>query len=889
VLIKKIEAFQGKNIYSHKPIIKLTIDFGELYKRPTKDLNGFNINLLKLFPGFKKHYCSTGHEGGFIVRLNEGTYIGHVIEHMILELQSLLGDEVFYGKTRIISEPALYYIVYEYKNLLFGIECGKVAIKIASMLINNEEVSFDQMLKDLSKIKIECELGPSSKAIYDEALKRKIPVSRVGTESLLRLGYGKYSRLIEASLSDAPSCIEVDIAGNKSLTKQVLKKMKLPIAYGDISYTEEMAVDLANSIGYPVVIKPYNANQGKGVTLGIKDDYQVRYAFAEAMKYSKAVLVENYIKGKDFRILVVGEKVVAVAERRPPSVNGDGIHSIKELIAIENRNSLRGDDHEKPLTKIKLDSIAIQVLKRNGLDENYIPQKYEGVLLRDNCNLSTGGTARECTEELHPFNANLAVKAAKVLGLDIAGIDLIAEDISVPLKNSNGAIIEVNAAPGLRMHLYPTEGNPINVAADILDLMYPIDKPCSIPIIAITGTNGKTTTTRLIRHTLTLAGKKVGMTSTSGLYIGSDCILKGDNTGPVSARLVLENKEVETAVLETARGGIVRRGLGYDLADVGIILNISEDHLGLDGLDSLKDLSFVKALVIEAVKPEGYAVLNADDEMLDYFLSRTVSKVILFSKEYKNPIIIEHMKKGERAIFTENNTIYIFDGIRKKALIKIDEIPITYGGKVECNIENAMAAAAALFAINTTYDLIKLGLKTFMPDALLNPGRFNIFDMGEFKVMLDYGHNPAGYKAVIKFLQKMEADRLVGIIGVPGDRLDRNIQEVGQMCSKVFSKIYLKEDDDLRGRVQGEVIGILFDSLIKNGTAEESIEVVYSEIMALEKAILDAQPGDLIVMLYQEFEPAIALINKLMEELRTSLNFAKEAIEDAAILGIAEI
>lgn len=881
MLINRIQAFQGKNIYSHKPVIKLTVNIGGLYKIPTKDIEGFNLKLINLFPGLNKHYCSLGYEGGFVERLEEGTYIGHVLEHLILELQSIMGDEVFYGKTRIITEPSLFYIVYEYKNLIFATECGRAAVKIITLLTEDKDVFMDSILKDLKSIKTECELGPSAIAIFDEAVKRGIPVSRVGNESLLQLGYGKYSRFIEASLSDSPSCISVDIAGNKHLTKQVLAQMKLPIAFGDIAYTEEMAVELANSLGYPVVIKPYNANQGKGVTLAISEVSQVRQAFCKAIKFSKAVLVESYIKGKDFRILVIGDRVVAVAERRPPMVVGNGINTIKELVSIENLNSLRGDDHEKPLTKIKLDDTALQVLSRRKLDENYIPYKDEAVILRDNCNLSTGGTARECTKELHPFNVSIAVKAAKAVGLDIAGIDLTAEDISIPISRSNGAILEVNAAPGLRMHLYPTEGDQINVAEDILDFMYPVDKPYSIPITAVTGTNGKTTTTRLIAHTLTRSGKKVGMASTSGVYMGKECIIKGDNTGPISAKIVLGNKEVEAAVLETARGGLVKKGLGYELADVGVILNISDDHLGLDGIDSLEDLAFVKALVIEAVKPEGYAVLNADDGMLPYFLKRTVSKVILFSKDYDNPIVVSHTKNKGKAVYIKDNTIYIYDGINRKALIKIDEIPITLEGTVDCNIENAMAAVAALIGLNTPYEIIKLGLKTFKPDVLSNPGRFNIFDMGDFKVMLDYGHNPAGYNAVIKFLKKQNVNRIVGIIGVPGDRLDRNIRTVGEICSKVFSKLYLKEDNDLRGRIPGEVTDILFDALSENGMAKENIEIVYSEIMALEKAILDAQPGDLIVMLYEEFEPAFALINKLKEELVRNFDFEKIGAEGA--------
>ncbi|MDF2524461.1 MAG: cphA, partial [Clostridiales bacterium] len=516
------------------------------------------------------------------------------------------------------------------------------------------------------------------------------------------------------------------------------------------------------------------------------------------------------------------------------------------------------------------------------LDENTIPEPGACVILRENGNISTGGTARDCTEEIHPINALAAIKAAKAIGLDVAGIDMIAEDISVPINQGNGAVIEVNAAPGLRMHIFPTYGNSKNVAADILDMIYPKGTPSSIPIISISGTNGKTTTTRLIRHTFSLTGNKVGMTSTSGVYIGDECILKGDNTGPVSAKLVLSNKEVEVAVLETARGGIIKKGLGYDQADVGVIVNISDDHLGLDGLNTLEDLAFVKSLVIEAVKPDGYAVLNADDEMVEFLLSRVKSKVIMFSKNPDNNILLEHIRSGGKAVYTDGSTVYLQQKEERIHLIELNEIPITFGGRVECNIENSLAAISALYAMKVPFDNIKIGLMSFRPDVMSNPGRFNVFDMGNFKVMIDYSHNTAGYNAVINFIEKMDAKRLVGVIGMPGDRLDKNIEEVGKICSRALSKIYIKEDKDLRGREQGEVAQILYDAVLKNGYRQEDITIIHSEQKALESAMLDAQPGDLIIMFYEEFEPAIDLINKFKLELEQNSIQPVMVIEEAA-------
>ncbi len=861
--IHSIESFSGKNIHSHRPVIKMIIDLGELIEKPTKDIEGFNETLLDLFPGLKKHYCSLGYEGGFADRLKEGTYIGHVTEHLILELQTLLGHKVRYGKTRVIKEPSLYYIIVEYVNERTGVECCRAGVNIISSIASGQAIDKKGIMEYLKKVTQETELGPSTRAIFEEAKKRNIPVTRLGCESLIQLGYGRHSRRIAASLSDKASCIAVDIAGSKHMTKQILEENKIPVPKGDIAYTVETAISIAEEIGYPVVVKPYNANQGKGVTLDVENKEQVRVAYGEAMNYGKIVIVEKYIKGNDYRVLVVGNNVSAVSERRPPAVIGDGIHTIKELVKKENNNPLRGDDHEKPLTKIKLDKTAIQVLRRYDMSVDSIPAEGSIIRLRDNGNLSTGGTARDCTDEIHPYNKALAIRAAQALGLDIAGVDIIAEDISKPIIEENGCVIEVNAAPGLRMHLYPTEGKKRNVAADIIDMMFPEGELSSIPVVSITGTNGKTTTTRLIGHALSLTGKKIGMTSTSGIFIGDECVLEGDNTGPISARMVLSNKEVDAAVLEIARGGIIKRGLGYDLADVGVITNIGDDHLGLDGINTLEELAFAKALVVEAIKPDGYAVLNADDEMTDYLMKRVPVNIVLFSKDSENPKIVNHIKNSGMSVYLEDDIIYIHQGKVRRKLIDVNDIPITFNGKLECNLENSLAAVAALYCLKVPADTIVEGLMTFKE----NVGRFNVYDLGDFKVMLDYGHNPAGYREVAKLLKQMNSKRLIGIIGAPGDRLDRNIREVGEICGNVFDTIYIKEDRDLRGRKPGEVAKILCEGVFKGKIKRENVHTVLSEEKALEIAILDAQPGDFITMLYEELEPAVAIVNKFKREL----------------------
>jgi len=541
----------------------------------------------------------------------------------------------------------------------------------------------------------------------------------------------------------------------------------------------------------------------KGVSANIHDENELRKAYYHASSLNQQIIVEKYVNGKDYRLLVVGDQVAAAAERKPPYVVGDGIHSILELVAVENKNEKRGIGHEKALTKIYLDSVAEGFLARSGYEPETIPEPDEQVYLRGNGNLSTGGSARDCTAEVHPLNQFLAVKAARAIGLEVAGIDMVTEDISRALTSTNGAVIEVNAAPGLRMHLNPSEGKGKNVAADILNYMYPQGKTSLVPIISITGTNGKTTVTRLIRHVLSLAGKKVGMTSTSGTYIGEECISKGDNTGPLSAQSVLYNRDVEIAVLETARGGIIRRGLGYDLADVGVITNISDDHLGQDGIDTLEDLIFVKSLVVEAVKPDGYAVLNADDPAIEYIIPRIDCNLFLFSRYRNNRWIDHHIGQGGMAVVVEDDLVSFYQNSSRATVMPVREISITYEGKATGNVENSLAAIAGLLAFNITIQTIRWGLRSFKPDPLINGGRFNLFDFGDFQVLLDYGHNLSGYRSVLQFINTLNASGLVGVIGMPGDRRDEAIFQVGQVSGTQFSKLYIKEDRDLRGRSPG--------------------------------------------------------------------------------------
>ncbi len=891
--IINIQAYKGRNIYSHKPVIKAVVDVGNLHDKPTCSIVHFNDRLLQILPGLSTHHCSLGYEGGFVKRLHEGTYLTHVVEHIVLELQSLMGYAVHYGKSRELEEPSVYYMVFEYRNEKFAAECLLAAVEMVNMLVAGTIPETVGILQHLAKTAAETDLGPSTSAIYEEAERRNIPVTCLENSSVLQLGNGKYTRLVEASLTDSSSCITVDIAGNKHLTKKILAEAGIPVPEGDIAYTARAAVYAASNIGYPVVIKPFDANQGKGVFINISDKEELITAFHAAVRHSRAVIVEKHIHGRDYRLLVVGGKMVAAAERKPPVIIGDGLHNIGQLVDIENENPLRGSDHEKPLTKIKFDDMSRQVLAKEGFNENSIPVKGKCVLLRYNGNLSTGGTARDCTEEVHPDNALLAVRAAELLELDVAGIDITCKDISMPLTSDSGAVIEVNAAPGLRMHLYPTEGQPRNVAGDILEFLYPVNEPVSVPIVSITGTNGKTTVSRIIAHTLGMEGKVVGMTCTGGAYIDGECISEGDNTGALSAARVLKDKRVEVAVLETARGGIIKRGLGYDLADVGVVINISDDHLGVDGINTLEELAKVKSLVAEAVKSEGFVVLNAIDKMTPFFMERAKCKILLFSLDYYCPLLVQHMISGGDAVFVREGCIFSVNKGHEAFIVRIDEIPITFSGRSECNIENSLAAVSALLALCIPIGTVRAGLTSFKPDVTSNPGRFNIFDMGQFSVMLDYGHNTAGYSAVVNTIQGLGACRYTGVIGMPGDRKDNSICEVGRLCGRFFSKLYIKEDNDLRGRNAGEVADMLYNAAIGEGMNIDDITVIYSETRAFEAAIMEAQTGELVVLFYEELGPALEVLencrNKLAQRNEKSSLHAHRSDFHALVCSLAEI
>lgn len=861
--IVKKRIYEGKNIYSHKKCIRIDVDLEGYSEIPSKKIPNFNFNIVEILPELKKHRCGIDEEGGFVKRLEEGTYLAHICEHCIIAIQNILGMDVSYGKAREIKGELYYIIVqYEYENT--AIEIINLAVDLINSLIKSSPINFNGRLQEIKQTLQRETIGPSTKSICDAAKNYGLPVTELGKSGIYQIGYGKQGRIIEAAISNKTNCVGVDISCDKFLTKQLLDIQNIPVAEGRKVFNIIGLLREAEFIGYPVVIKPQYGNKGKGVMLNLKNEKELIKAYTSLLKITKDIIIEKYVKGNDYRICVVDYKVVAASLRVVPFVIGDGKSNIKALINILNNDPLRGQDHEKPLTTIKFDKELCNCLYRQNMSLDYIPNKGEKVILRENANLSTGGIAVDCTDDVCDENIDYCIRAAKALGLDICGVDICTEDISIPIDKQNGIVMEVNAAPGIRMHHFPSQGKKRDVGKAIVDMLYE-GRPSNIPVISVTGTNGKTTTTRMIGHVLKMMGMTTGITSTDGIYINDKCIHKGDDSGFNSAKTLLLNRDVEAVVLETARGGLVRRGLAYDLADVAVITNITNDHLGLDGIDSMEDLMFVKSLVGEEVKKNGYTVINADDKYSKRILDRISCEKIYFSKSKDNELIKENINNGKIAVFIEDNNICVINNHRKYLIISIDELPISYNGILTYNIENAMAACAALVGLNIDYCMISKGFSDFMP-CDDNEGRFNMFEYYGRKVILDYGHNIEGYKAVLSCINKLKIkNRLIGVVGVPGDRQDNVIKEIGEICCEYLDEIIIKEDKDRRGRSIGEVSQLLKISMLKNSN-KKNVKVYLDEVDALEYAIKISKKDDIIIVFYENIEPLLNYINNNEQE-----------------------
>lgn len=861
--IVKKRIYEGKNIYSHKKCIRIDVDLEGYSEIPSKKIPNFNFNIVEILPELKKHRCGIDEEGGFVKRLEEGTYLAHICEHCIIAIQNILGMDVSYGKAREIKGELYYIIVqYEYENT--AIEIINLAVDLINSLIKSSPINFNGRLQEIKQTLQRETIGPSTRSICDAAKNYGLPVTELGKSGIYQIGYGKQGRIIEAAISNKTNCVGVDISCDKFLTKQLLDIQNIPVAEGRKVFNIIGLLREAEFIGYPVVIKPQYGNKGKGVMLNLKNEKELIKAYTSLLKITKDIIIEKYVKGNDYRICVVDYKVVAASLRVVPFVIGDGKSNIKALINILNNDPLRGQDHEKPLTTIKFDKELCNCLYRQNMSLDYIPKKGEKVILRENANLSTGGIAVDCTDDVCDENIDYCIRAAKALGLDICGVDICTEDISIPIDKQNGIVMEVNAAPGIRMHHFPSQGKKRDVGKAIVDMLYE-GRPSNIPVISVTGTNGKTTTTRMIGHVLKMMGMNTGITSTDGIYINDKCIHKGDDSGFNSAKTLLLNRDVEAVVLETARGGLVRRGLAYDLADVAVITNITNDHLGLDGIDSMEDLMFVKSLVGEEVKENGYTVINADDKYSKRILDRISCEKIYFSKSKDNELIKENINDGKIAVFIEDNNICVINNHRKYLIMSIDELPISYNGILTYNIENAMAACAALVGLNIDYCMISKGFSDFMP-CDDNEGRFNMFEYYGRKVILDYGHNIEGYKAVLSCINKLKTkNRLIGVVGVPGDRQDNVIKEIGEICCEYLDEIIIKEDKDRRGRSIGEVSQLLKISMLKNSN-KKNVKVYLDEVDALEYAIKISKKDDIIIVFYENIEPLLNYINNNEQE-----------------------
>src|SRR5690349_524644 len=779
----------------------MLVDLGVLEEFPSNRIPGFSDALVALLPTLEDHACSLGRRGGFITRLQEGTWAGHIAEHIALEFQNLAGTDVRHGKTRSAGVHGQYNCIYEYKEEAVGLEAGRMAVALVNHLVApDDEAHFFDFANELERLIRLAErqaFGPSTQALIDEAVSRDIPFIRLDRHSLVQFGHGVHQQRIRATMTSKTSAIGVDIASDKSLTNRLLDSAGLPVPRADVLTTEAEAAAVAKRPGFPCVVKPLDGNHGRGVHLDLRSEEQVRAAFPGALSQSRSgdVVVETYVAGSDYRCLVIGGKVAAIAERVPASVTGDGEHTVRQLVDIANQDPRRGIGHEKVLTRIKVDDAAEELVRNQGFGLDDVPPKGTWIKLALTGNMSTGGTSIDRTMEAHPDNVEIAETAAQVVGLDVAGIDFICPDITQPIRETGGGIVEVNAAPGFRMHTHPTEGEPQYVARPVIDSLFPPGSPSRIPIVAVTGTNGKTTTVRMIAHILKLMGRRVGMTSTDGIVIDGRLIKKGDMSGPKSAQMVLQNPTVDTAVFEVARGGILREGLGYDRNDVAVVTNVAGDHLGLGGIDTLGQLANVKGVIVEAVPRSGSAVLNADDNHVYRMGRHCAGRVVLFSMAKQKgedgyDRIDGHTSRGNAAFCLEDTPegelMVLKHGPRKMPVLYTHLMPGTFGGRARMNVANALAAAAAAWASGAHLHDIRQGLRTFTTSFFQAPGRLNLVEVAGTRVVIDYCHNVDGMRQLSDFVNRMmvEPQTRAGVLGaggttMPDQRSGRAIGVIG--------------------------------------------------------------------------------------------------------------
>lgn len=859
--IVDLRVMRGPNYWSvkHPKIIVLKLDLEELSNTLTNQVPNFYSRLRNKFPGMQAHRAAEGVEGGFFKSVEDGTTFGHVVQHVALELQTLAGMDSGYGRCYATREPNEVYVIFSYQEERAGEHAAYAAVRITDALVKGEKYKLWDDLERLHQIREDEYFGPSTYSIVSEAVSRGIPYIRLNRHSLIQLGYGKYQQRIQATLTCRTACFAVEIAGDKNATKDMLGDAGIPVPKGTTVYSQEELRRAITWLGFPVVTKPLDGHHGKGATINITNLNEARKGFLEARKYSQGVIVEQYIQGFDFRLLVINGKFVAAARRTPAMVTGDGVSTIKQLIDKENKDPRRGIGHEKVLTKIKVDQHTKALLKSMELTTQSVLPAGQEIYLKSTANISTGGTATDVTDLVDPYNILMAERIAGIIGLDICGIDVMTTDIAIPLNETRGAVLEVNAAPGFRMHISPTYGLPRNVAEPVVDMLFPHGQPSRIPIIAVTGTNGKTTTTRLIAHMVKHKGFQVGYTTTDGIYIQDKLLEKGDTTGSYSAEFVLKDPTVNFAVLECARGGLLRSGLGFQQCDIGIVTNVSSDHLGLRDIYTLEELAQVKAVIPKSVSPEGYAVLNADDDLV-YAMAEDLScNVAFFSMDENNPRILKHIAKGGLAAVFENGYISIFKNSYKLRIDRVADVPLTFGGRAKFNIENILAATLAGYISHFDIEDIKTSLRTFIPSPAKTPGRMNLFKFPNFEVLVDYAHNVGGLKAIGQFMESLDATHKVGIIAGVGDRRTEDFYELGLEAGKIFDEVIIRLDSDLRGKTAEEITEPLIRG-IEDSNPDLRIQIIPEEMRAIAHALERAEPNSFIAIFTEDVTESVKMV-----------------------------
>ncbi len=865
--IREINAMRGPNYWSvrrHKLIV-MVLDLEEMEKYPSNKIPGFTERLKALFPSMYEHRCSVGEPGGFFQRVEEGTWMGHIIEHIALEIQTLAGMDTGFGRTRGYGEPGVYNVVFSYMEENVGKYAAEAAVAICNALIGAQDYDLDNDIQKMRELREAERLGPSTGSIVEEAESRGIPWIRLNKYSLCQLGYGAKQKRIQATVTSETSSIGVELACDKEDTKFLLEQAEVEVPKGDIISRESSLEESCRYVGFPLVIKPIDGNHGRGITVNIRNYEDALVAFRFAQKVSSKVIIEKYITGEDYRLLVINNILVAAAKRTPAHVIGDGKSTIEELIDEVNRDPRRGYGHENVLTQITLNDLTRTILAASGLTENSVVEKGERVILKDTANLSTGGTAEDVTDIVHPANVSMAERISKIIDLDICGIDIMTTDISQPLSDTGGAILEVNAGPGFRMHLAPTSGLPRNVAAPVVDKLFPQGDTGRIPIIGITGTNGKTTTTRLMAHMAKMKGFRVGYTTSDGVYIQNRLLMKGDCTGPSSAEFVLKDPTVNFAVLECARGGLLRAGLGFKNCDIAIVTNVAADHLGLKGIHTIEQLAKVKGVLPETVLPNGYAILNADDDLV-YEMRKSINcNLALFSMEEDNPRIKALQKLGGITAIYENGYVTLCRGTWKMRIMKAENIPLTYGGRATFMIQNILPTILAANIRGFGIEDMKVALETFIPSPSQTPGRLNLFQFENFTILLDYAHNPAGMLALKNFTDTIDATVKVGIIAGVGDRRQEDTNELGSIAADMFDEIIIRQDKNLRGKSEEDLIKMLNDG-IKMKDPNKKTTIIPSEREAIIHAVKNAQKGSLIVLCSDVIPDALDLVMKFKEQ-----------------------